>query len=99
MASPSGCQGLVEQPRGEHHLEEIVVQQDLFQFERFTIFHELGTEDLDEVGVKQADEESREWTAHHCPVIDPWIALVVHQIPVAVVHRCHKLRHRDLTTI
>lgn len=46
---------LVKQPRREYDLEKIVNYEYVLQLEGLAVLHDLGTEDLDQVHVAQAD--------------------------------------------
>ena len=93
VSSPSRRHGLIEQPRREYHLEEIVEYHNPSEIERFAILHDFRTQNLDEVDVEKANAQSWEWAAHQEPIVDPRIALVIHEVSIAIVNCSHNLRH------
>lgn len=48
---------LVEEPRREDHLEQVVDYQGVFKLERFPILHNLRPEHLDDVDIGKTDEQ------------------------------------------
>lgn len=60
---------LVEEPRTQHDLEEVVDDEGVLQVERFAIVHVFGTNPFNEVGVEKADGQGWEWGRHHKPVV------------------------------
>lgn len=81
---------LVKEPRREYDFEEVVPDHDLSEIERLSVLHQFGPKDFGEVGIGETDRQSRQWTAHQEPVVDPGVALVVHHVPIAVVRHSHK---------
>ena len=51
---------LVEEPRREHHLEQIVNYQGVLQLKGFSILHQLRAQDFHHVHVAQTDEQGGE---------------------------------------
>lgn len=64
---------LVEEPRWEHHLEQIVNYQRVLQLKGFSILHQLRAQNFYHVHVAQTDEQGGERWTHHEPVRCPLI--------------------------
>lgn len=64
---------LVEYPRAEHSLEEVVADENPPQVEGFAVLHEPGSQDLGEVSVEETDAQCGQRRTHHRPVVDPRI--------------------------
>lgn len=64
---------LVEYPRAEHSLDEVVADEDPPQVEGLAVLHEPRSQDLGEVSVEETDAQRGQRRTHHGPVVDPRI--------------------------
>jgi hypothetical protein len=55
---------LIEKPRTENHLHEVVDNKHAPKVHWFPVVHDPGAEYLDKVGVAQADGQRRERATH-----------------------------------
>jgi hypothetical protein len=60
---------LVEDPRAEDRLKEVVDYKHVTEVKRFPVLHHLGAQHFGEVRIRQADRKSWEGAAHHGPVV------------------------------
>jgi len=63
----------VKQPCGEDHLKQVVDYQSVLELERFSIFHDLRPDYLDDVNVEEANKQRGERRAHQQPISRPCI--------------------------
>lgn len=73
---------LVEYPRGEYGLGEVVEYQYLPQVEGLPVFHDPGSQYLAEVRVRQAYGHRGPRTAHHRPILHSGICKVNGQFKI-----------------
>lgn len=59
---------LVEEPRAENDLEEVVGDEYVAKLEGLAVLHEPRAQHLDQVDVRQTDGECGERTRHEQPV-------------------------------
>lgn len=64
---------LVKQPGGEDNLEQIVAYQGVLELEGFSVLHQLRSEHLDAVDVREADEQRGKRRAHQQPIGRPGV--------------------------
>jgi hypothetical protein len=60
---------LVEDPRAEDCLQEVVHNKYITKIQRFLVLHHPGAQDFGKVRVGQTDCQRWEGTAHHGPVV------------------------------
>lgn len=72
-APPAALEVLVEDPRAEHGLEEVVRDERPPQAERLPVLHQPRSEPLHDVRVRDADRERRQRRRHHEPPLHPGV--------------------------
>jgi hypothetical protein len=64
---------LIEQPRTENNLHEVVYDQHVTKIHRFPAVHDPRTQHFNEVRVAETYGQGRERTAHQQPVVHTWV--------------------------